>query len=338
MMQTSGLRFSSLLSTPSHGMRPRWNVFVAAKPLCYISRPLTSIPHTRSAVFQRVLHVQPSHSLCLRFQVPARHSAVRENARFLCGGTIKLGCTSSLRSVYHSKDASMFNGSGALKTKQCTRGYSSNSQANPYEVLGLPKNATLTDIKKQYRELAKQYHPDLNPGPESAGKMAEISAAYQLLSDPKRREFYDRSGIYPDDSGFPQSTDFPGGGATGFGHGSTDSSFVFTDFTSFFTDAFGSNFARPGGHVHRGEDIATEVTLEFLEAAMGCRKVVHLHTNAACDDCNGSGCSAGTSLSTCRTCNGTGTQKIERGPIIFGTVCSRCNGSGQVVAHPCKYV
>lgn len=80
------------------------------------------------------------------------------------------------------------------------------------------------------------------------------------------------------------------------------------------------------------------MTLEFLEAAKGCRRAVHLQANTSCGDCSGTGCSPGTSMSTCRACSGTGTQKIERGPIIFGTVCSRCNGSGQIVAHPCKSV
>uniref|UniRef100_A0A3B0MPJ5 DnaJ protein, putative n=1 Tax=Theileria annulata TaxID=5874 RepID=A0A3B0MPJ5_THEAN len=203
---------------------------------------------------------------------------------------------------------------------------------DPYSVLGVSRNASNEEIKRKFRELAKKYHPDLNPSPDAKQKMAQITSAYELLSDPKKRKIYDQTGMQTDDPGFdPSAGGF--GGFSGFG----DSSFMFTDFAEMFSRmASGTGAGSTFTGSSRGEDIQTEITISFMEAIRGCTKNITVPARVSCNECHGLGRQPGTSVDVCKVCNGTGVQRMERGPIIIGVPCRTCNGSGQVVPHPCK--
>ncbi|CAA9986503.1 DnaJ protein, putative [Plasmodium knowlesi strain H] len=202
---------------------------------------------------------------------------------------------------------------------------------DPYTVLGLSRNATTNEIKKQFRLLAKKYHPDINPSPDAKQKMASITAAYELLSDPKKKEFYDKTGMTDDMNydghGSSGSASNFEGAFSGFG----DASFMFTDFAEMFSNMAGSKTTST-----RGEDIQTEITLKFMEAIKGCEKNIRLNVKVSCNNCNGSGKKPGTNLTICKVCNGSGIQRIERGPIIIGVPCRNCSGNGQIINNPCK--
>ncbi|GAB64758.1 chaperone DNAJ protein [Plasmodium cynomolgi strain B] len=203
---------------------------------------------------------------------------------------------------------------------------------DPYSVLGLSRNATTNEIKKQFRLLAKKYHPDINPSPDAKQKMASITAAYELLSDPKKKEFYDKTGMTDDMNydghGSSGSASNFEGAFSGFG----DASFMFTDFAEMFSNMAGSKTTSST----RGEDIQTEITLKFMEAIKGCEKNIRLNVKVSCNNCNGSGKKPGTNLTICKVCNGSGIQRIERGPIIIGVPCRNCSGNGQIINNPCK--
>ncbi|EDO08601.2 DnaJ C terminal domain family protein [Babesia bovis T2Bo] len=199
---------------------------------------------------------------------------------------------------------------------------------DPYSVLGVSRNATNDEIKRKFRELAKKYHPDLNPSPDAKQKMAEISSAYELLSDPKKRQVYDQTGMNAGDGGYD-----PTAGFSGFG----DSSFMFTDFAEMFSRmAGGHGNNNPFTGTSRGDDIQTEITISFMEAVKGCSKNINIPARVACGDCKGLGRQPGTNIEVCKVCNGTGVQRMERGPIIIGVPCRSCSGTGQVIAHPCR--
>lgn len=205
---------------------------------------------------------------------------------------------------------------------------------DPYTVLGVSRNATTSEIKKQFRLLAKKYHPDINPSPDAKQKMANITAAYELLTDPKKKEFYDKTGMTSDDPNAHYD-----GGASNFGSafsGFGDASFMFTDFAEMFTN-MSSSAANNKTNATRGEDVQTEITLKFMEAIKGCEKNIRLNVKVSCNNCNGSGKKPGTNLSICKVCNGSGIQRIERGPIIIGVPCRNCSGNGQIINNPCKH-
>lgn len=207
---------------------------------------------------------------------------------------------------------------------------------DPYSVLGLSRNATMEEIKKQFRILAKKYHPDLNPSPDAKQKMANITAAYELLSDPKKKELYDKTGVATDDTNYENYSNFSSDFASNFGSsfsGFGDASFMFSDFAEMFTNMSGGNKR----NATRGEDIQTEITLKFMEAIKGCEKNIRLNVKVSCNNCNGSGKKPGTNVSICKVCNGTGVQRMERGPIIIGVPCRNCSGNGQIISNPCKH-
>lgn len=202
-----------------------------------------------------------------------------------------------------------------------------------YEILGVDRNATQEEIKKAYRRLARQYHPDVNPGDkEAAERFKEINEAYQVLSDPEKRALYDRFG----------HAAFGGETQTGYGGFGPDFD-IFREFTGFgdiFDFFFGSGTqtrrrekaARPV----RGEDITVEVTLEFEEAAFGTEKEVAFRRFEECPDCRGIG---GRRRVTCGNCRGTGeirhTQTSFFGSIITSRPCPYCQGRGWVIEETC---
>lgn len=196
------------------------------------------------------------------------------------------------------------------------------SSKDPYQVLGVSRTASSDDIKKQYRVLAKKYHPDLNKEPEAAAKMAEVAAAYETLNNPEKRQMYDQTGMNPDEMG---NMDFGGmGGMGGFGFNE-------------FADLFGfMNQQQQRNAPRRGADLAINLDISFMEAIQGCQKELVYDAMLKCGDCHGSGAKPGTKASHCKACDGSGIRQMARGPMIVGVACNVCRGSGTVIECPCK--
>lgn len=206
-----------------------------------------------------------------------------------------------------------------------------------YEVLGVGKGASDDEIKKAYRKLAKQYHPDLNPGDKEAEKnFKQVNEAYEVLSDSDKKARYDQFGHAGVDPNYNA-----GGGAGYGGYGGGFGGFDVGDiFESFFGGGFGgaSASARKNGP-RKGKDIQQNVELTFEEAAFGVEKEVTVYRMEKCNSCNGSGAKKGTSPVTCQTCGGTGqirtTQRTPLGSFTSASTCSACGGTGQTIPTPC---
>ena len=204
-----------------------------------------------------------------------------------------------------------------------------------YEVLGVQKNASDQEIKKAYRKLAKENHPDLNPGnKEAEARFKEINEAYEILSDGDKRSRYDQYGFAGVD---------PNYGAGGFGGGGFEGGFDFGDLGDIFGSFFGGGFgggARTRNGPQRGESLRMGVTVSFEEAAFGCEREVTVERVEQCGTCKGTGAAPGTSPETCTACGGTGTvQQRRQTPMgVFATTgpCPKCGGKGKIVASPCK--
>lgn len=200
-----------------------------------------------------------------------------------------------------------------------------------YEVMGVPKNATDDEIKKAYRKLAKQYHPDLNPGDKEAeAKFKEVNEAYEVLSDKDKKARYDQFGHAGVDPNF-------GGGAGGGSPFSGDID-LGDIFNSFFGGFGGQRQANPNAP-RRGSDTEAVVNISFEEAAKGCRKTVSFNKVDACADCSGTGAKKGTSAKTCSQCGGSGQVRINQrtpfGMVQTARTCDRCGGTGKVIETPC---
>ena len=202
-----------------------------------------------------------------------------------------------------------------------------------YEVLGVSKSATDAEIKKAYRKLAKESHPDLNPGDKEAEvRFKEANEAYEVLSDSDKRSRYDQFGFAGVDPNY-------GGGGYG---GGFDGSFDFGDLGDIFGSFFGGGFgggSRSRTGPQRGESLRMGVTITFEEAAFGCEKEVTLERVEQCDTCQGSGAAPGTSPETCSNCGGSGqVQQRRQTPMgVFATTgpCPRCGGKGKIIKTPC---
>lgn len=204
-----------------------------------------------------------------------------------------------------------------------------------YDVLGVQKGATEAEIKKAYRKLAKENHPDLHPDDKAAeARFKEINEAYEVLSDSGKRSRYDQFGFAGVDPSY--------GGGSGFG-GGFDGSFDFGDLGDIFGSFFGGGFGggtRSRTGPQRGESLRTRLTITFEEAAFGCEKEVNLDRVEECEHCHGSGAAPGTSPETCSNCGGTGqVQQRRQTPMgVFATAgpCPRCGGKGKIISTPCK--
>lgn len=205
-----------------------------------------------------------------------------------------------------------------------------------YEVLGLSKGASDAEIKKAYRKLAKQYHPDANPNnSEAEAKFKEASEAYEVLSDEKKRQTYDQFGH----SAFEGAG---GGGGFSGDFGGMDMGDIFESFfggSGGFGDFFGGGRSRRRGP-SRGADLQYNLTITFEEAVFGCQKEISFVAEDKCDTCNGSGAKPGTHTETCRNCGGSGQEKVIQ-QTIFGsmqtvTECRTCRGEGKIIKEPCK--
>ena len=203
-----------------------------------------------------------------------------------------------------------------------------------YEVLGVEKGASEDELKRAYRKLAKQYHPDMNPGDAEAElKFKEVNEAYEVLSDPEKREKYDRYGHSAFDPSMGGGAGF--GGFGGFGGGAG------FDFGDIFSSIFGGGGGgRTRSNVIDGDDISVRVTITFEESVFGCKKEISFARIEACGDCNGSGAAKGTKPETCQTCKGTGSVRVQQN-MGFGFMetqraCGNCRGTGKIVKTPCK--
>ncbi len=196
-----------------------------------------------------------------------------------------------------------------------------------YEVLGVSRDASDDDIRRAYRKLALQYHPDRNPGDAAAeSKFKEATEAYSVLSDKDKRASYDRFGHAGPGAGF----DFSGAGMGD----------IFSQFQDLFSDFFGGGgFGGGGGgrrRAERGKDVRVEATITLKEAMTGTKEEIAIRGAAPCEDCSGSGATAGTSAQTCLQCGGSGQVATQRGFVMFSTTCPRCSGQGRVISDPCK--
>jgi molecular chaperone DnaJ len=198
-------------------------------------------------------------------------------------------------------------------------------KADYYEVLGVPRTASVKEIAAAYRKKAIKYHPDSNPGDDDATqKFKQAAEAYEVLSDADKRARYDRYGH----AGLE-------GSATQF-HDVEDILEAFGDMFGggIFGDFFGGG--RRGRRAHRGHDIRCEVTLDLEEAARGVQKTVEFERSRACSQCEGSGAAPGSSRETCRRCGGHGQVVQAAGILRVQTTCPTCRGAGTVVARPCQ--
>ena len=205
-----------------------------------------------------------------------------------------------------------------------------------YEVLGVEKSASEDDIKKAFRKLARQYHPDLHPDDKDAeAKFKEINEAYEVLSDSEKRAKYDQFGH----AAFDPSYGGGGAGAGGFG-GFADMGDIFDSIFGGFSSAFGGGRANNPNAPRRGADIEASVTIDFMEACNGKKVNVRINRQEQCPDCRGTGAAAGSQPKTCPDCSGTGTRRVTQrtpfGNISQTTTCSRCGGRGKIIENPCK--
>ena len=189
--------------------------------------------------------------------------------------------------------------------------------ADLYETLGVDRDASFDDIKKAYRKLARSYHPDVNPDPEMAEKFKEITAAYEVLSDPDKRQNYDVGG-------------------NGFG-GFNNGGFGFSDIMDAF---FGGGQQRgPRPRNRPGQDALIRVEVDLMEVTFGCERDLNVETAITCNKCNGTGCANNSKPRTCDICKGRGeTQQVARsilGQVMTSRPCASCQGFGSVISDPC---
>lgn len=211
-----------------------------------------------------------------------------------------------------------------------------------YGVLGVPKTATPEEIKKAYRKLARQYHPDANKGnKETEEKFKEVSEAYDILSDTKRRKEYDEArSLFGSGLGGFNRGGRPGQGQQGFDFGDLFGGTAQAG--DRIGDIFGGLFNRGGGpkastagRARRGQDIESEVTLSFAESIDGTTVSLRLTSSSACPACSGTGAKAGTTPRVCPTCDGTGAASRNLGNFAFSEPCRDCRGRGLLVDDPC---
>lgn len=208
-----------------------------------------------------------------------------------------------------------------------------------YEILGVSRDAKADEIKKAYRKLARKYHPDVNPGDASAEKrFKEISEAYGILSDPKKRAQYDQfgKGFFSSDNArqYHRSNPFEGIDFDFFGR--PDSQQAPGSFRDFFKDIFSQQGT--GGHPgpRDGADVNYNLTVSFLDAYRGVTTEIKIRSETVCTRCQGSGIEPGSRPQSCPHCRGTGQQEASSGPFRVSQPCSYCSGSGKIPGQPCS--
>lgn len=202
-----------------------------------------------------------------------------------------------------------------------------------YEVLGVPKGASADEIKKAYRQKAKELHPDRNSdNPEAESQFKEANEAYEVLKDADKKAAYDRFGHAAFDGGMGGGGRGPQAG-TAYGGG---------DFASAFSDVFDDLFGdmmggrRGGQRATRGSDLRYNLRVSMQEAYSGLQKTINVPTAVACDTCNGTGSEAGAEPTTCPTCSGMGKVRAQQGFFTVERTCPTCSGLGQIIKNPCR--
>ena len=201
-----------------------------------------------------------------------------------------------------------------------------------YEVLGVPKTASLDEIKAAYRKLAMKYHPDRNPdNKEAEEKFKEAASAYEVLSDADKRKQYDQFGHQA-----------PGGG---FGNQGMNMDDIFTNFEDIFGDIFGQQgqqqrrrSKKTGPSPKRGHDLAKELALTLEESFLGVSKDIKLYRYVTCKTCDGRGMPAGATATTCSECQGAGKVGYRHGIFMYTQTCPTCHGEGFIISNPCSNV
>jgi molecular chaperone DnaJ len=191
-----------------------------------------------------------------------------------------------------------------------------------YELLGVHKNATEADLKRAYRKLAHEHHPDKNLGNKAAEeKFKEINEAYEVLSDPQKRAYFDQYGVAPGAQGAGAG---PGFGGAGMGD-------IFGDI---FEDFFGGGRGR--GRATAGDDLRYNLKISFEDAAFGVTTKVRIPRWERCPDCDGTGAKSKDGIVTCPVCRGAGQIRTQQGFFSISRTCSRCNGEGRTITDPCN--
>lgn len=192
------------------------------------------------------------------------------------------------------------------------------SKRDYYAILGVDREADDTQLKKAFRKLALEYHPDRNSDPEAVELFREAQEAYEVLSNPQKRQIYDQLG----------HAGLQGRGSSA-SYGSMDD--MFAGFSSIFEDFFGG-----AGGDRRGRDLRYRLKISFREAALGCSKQIKIPRSQACSSCEGSGAADGSQPEVCKTCKGQGKLRVQQGFFVMTQDCHVCAGEGRVIKKPCK--
>lgn len=213
------------------------------------------------------------------------------------------------------------------------------SKQSFYDILGVPKGATQAEIKKAYAKLAREFHPDKNTASDAKQKFSAINEAYQTLSDEKKRQVYDQTGMTGDEQKQYQSSGFDPSGGFDFGDffrqasgqdGGNPFGGAFKDFEDIF-------MGRESGRASvRGADVVMNLEIDFMEAINGFTKEVTYRVKDTCGTCKGSKCKPGTSSTKCSQCAGKGVMNVRQGPMVFSMECGYCSGQGTVIKSPCS--
>ena len=198
------------------------------------------------------------------------------------------------------------------------------AKADFYETLEVPRNASAEDLKRAYRKLAMQYHPDRNPGDaKSEVRFKVVSEAYEILKDDQKRAAYDRYGhaAFENGGGAPGGFDFGGGAGLG----------------DIFDQMFGDFAGRGRRNPRAGADIRTAVEIDLVEAFAGTKAQIRVPTRVACEACNGTGSETKEAArDTCKTCNGAGKVRAQQGFFLIERPCPTCGGAGRIIRNPCR--
>ena len=209
-----------------------------------------------------------------------------------------------------------------------------------YKILGVERSASKEDVRKAYRKLARKYHPDINPGnKEAESKFKDLSVAYDVLSDEKKRKLYDEFGEAGLAAGFDaekarsyeqwrQQSTRAGGGQQPFDM--DDLGDLFGGLGGIFRQG-----SRAAAGPQRGSDIESSMEVDFLDAVRGFQTAITLERPVSCETCHGSGTKAGTAPVNCPQCGGSGTVAVAQGPLQFRQTCPRCSGTGKLPGDPC---
>ena len=206
-----------------------------------------------------------------------------------------------------------------------------------YEILGISKSASEAEVKKAYRNLAKKYHPDMNPNDKTAEKnFKEVNEAYEILSDTEKKSRYDSYGH----AGIDPNVNM-GGGGMGFDYGGFGGGINVDDIFNTFFGGFGSSSSSTRKNApQRGDDIHQKIIISFEEAVFGSTQELSYSRIETCDDCSGSGAAKGTTADTCTVCNGSGSVKTQKrtplGIMSSTSSCGTCGGSGKIIKSPCQ--